>query len=434
MIQIDTRAYLLRLFVDILFFYILFLSVNKQGTIKKQILVVMFGLPITFIVQLFSDFSDIIPILLGYLLLKNRGKNDYVLLNNLLICMFITYIVSIFSSMIMLFFVSNAHTVGFGEVFIQLFIDVLVIGTYLLFYKKNKLYLLVEKYSSESTSFLLIYLFLVTLLISYAAHYYNAYDQFVVGIIVFLLIQTVGVAFLFLKMLASQKEKYQQQLEQQQLTSLKKYTEQLEQKQEQLSKFRHDYKNLLLSLKQTANIENNSSLRNQIVQLEEYSQSYLSNKIFDYRNFNNIQNDYLKSLLISKFNQASKQKVSCQFECSKSIYDIPIPIFDCVRIIGILLDNAIEAARESHEMFLSLMIYQDESQLEFLIENSYCQTDISIDTLQKKGLSTKEGHFGLGLSTIQDFNKKNTNMFIQYQKKATVFSTQLIFMKQIKEN
>lgn len=215
------------------------------------------------------------------------------------------------------------------------------------------------------------------------------------------------------------------------MISLKKYTEQLEQNQEQLFKFRHDYKNLLLSLKETANIENNSSLLDQLVDLEEYSKSCFSNNTFDYRNFGNIQNDYLKSLLISKFDQANKEKIRCKFECSKPIFNIPIPIFDCIRIVGILLDNAIEAAKESDEMLLSLMIYQDDSQLEFLFENSYCQTDISVNTLQKKGLSTKEGHSGLGLNTIQDFNKKNTNMFIQYQKKDTVFSTQLIFMKQI---
>lgn len=433
MIQIDTKAYILRSFADILFFYILFLSVNKHGTIKTRLLFVVFILPITFIVQLFSGFSDIIPILLGYILLKTKRKNDYVLLSDLLICMFITYMISIFSSMIMLLLVSNVHTVGFGYVFIQLFLNGLLISTYLFFYKKKKLYLLVEKYSSESTSFLLTHLFLATLLISYAAHYYDAYDHFIVGIIVFLVIQTGGVIFLFLKMLSAQKEKYQQQLKQQQLISLKKYTEQLEQNQEQLSKFRHDYKNLLLSLKETANIENNSSLLTQLVYLEEYSKSYLSNKTFDYRNFNKIENDYLKSLLISKFYHANKQQVFCQFECSKPICDIPIPIFDCVRIVGILLDNAIEAARESQGMSLSLMIYQDESQLEFLIENNCCQTDISIDTFKKKGMTTKEGHSGLGLSIIQDFNQKNTNMFIQYKKENTIFSTQLILMKHKEE-
>ncbi len=137
MIQIDTKAYLLRSFVDILFFYILFLSVNKQGSIKRRLLVVIFVLPITFIVQLFSGLSDIIPILLGYIILKTKGKNDYILLNDLLICMFITYIVSIFSSMIMLLLISNSHTVGFGYIFIQLFLKGIVIGMYLFFYKER---------------------------------------------------------------------------------------------------------------------------------------------------------------------------------------------------------------------------------------------------------------------------------------------------------
>ncbi|WP_159721869.1 sensor histidine kinase [Enterococcus sp. CSURQ0835] len=417
MIQIESNISVLRLFIDSLFFYGLFLTVNNQGTSKKRVLVAMCGLPITFMAQFFNDLAEMIPILFSYLLLKTKGKNDYVLLNDLLICMSITYIVSIFSSMLILFFVSDEYAVGFNRVFIQLFFKSLIIGSYLFFYKK-KLYSFVGKYSSQSTSFLLLYLFLMLFLmlflIPYAAHYYNACDHFVIGLIVFLVIQTGIVLFLFFKMLTSQKENYRQQLEQQQLISLKKYTERLEQSQEQLIKFRHDYKNLLLSLKEAAELENNSILLNQIINLEVYSATYLSNKPFDYSDFNNLKNDYLKSLLISKFDQANEQKVSCQFECSKAIADVPIPIFDCVRIMGILLDNAIEAARESHEMSLSLMIYQDESQLEFLIENSYHQTAIAIDALPRKGLSTKEGHSGIGLHTIQDFNKKNPNMFIQY--------------------
>lgn len=430
MIQIDTKAYILRSFADILIFFILFLSVNKQGTKMKRAIMVLIFVPTTFIVQLFSGLSDIIPILAGYLFLKPKGKNDYILLNDLLLCMFINYIVAIFSSMIMLFSTLNIHTVGFVYVYSQLLLEGFLIGTYLFFYKKKKLYLLVEKYSSESSSFLLVYLFLVTLFISYAAHYYDAYDHFVVGIVGFLILQTGLVVFLFLKMLSSQKEKYQQQLEQQQLTSLKNYTEHLEKEQEQLAKFRHDYKNLLLSLKEAASIENSESLFREIILLEEYSESYLSSKNFDYKDFHNVHNDYLKSLLISKFNQANQQRIHCQFECSNPIVDVPIPIFDCIRVVGILLDNAIEAATESHERFLSLMIYQDDSQLECLIENSYYQTDIPMDTLQKKGRSTKQGHSGLGLNTVLDFTRKNTNMFIQYQKRDTIFSTQLILMKQ----
>lgn len=54
-------------------FYELFLVVNKRVIIKKRAPVIMFILPITFIVQLSSGRSNIILILLGYII-ENKGE------------------------------------------------------------------------------------------------------------------------------------------------------------------------------------------------------------------------------------------------------------------------------------------------------------------------------------------------------------------------
>ncbi|MDD0851221.1 GHKL domain-containing protein, partial [Enterococcus faecalis] len=199
------------------------------------------------------------------------------------------------------------------------------------------------------------------------------------------------------------------------------------------AKFKHDYKNLLLSLKEISSLNPDHELFEQIQQLGKYSELHLDKNNFRYKHFHNIKNAYLKSLLISKFLQANAQQLHCQLECASQVDNIPIPIFDCIRILGIVLDNAIEAATESKHRTLSCMIYQDYQQVEFLIHNSCQKNPIPINQLVKKGISTKKKHQGLGLNTIKEINKKNQNMFVQYKKKDLVFTTQIILMWSIKE-
>ncbi|PKX61031.1 GHKL domain-containing protein [Latilactobacillus sakei] len=429
LVLIDTKAYILRELIDDLLLYILFFSMNRQGTVRRRVLFIAVFFPITFLVALYSDISNVIPILSGYFILKEKKENDYLLLNDLLFCTFIIFGCNVLSSNIMLQILPSNRIVGFFGIFLQLFIEALVISIIIFFYRKNNLHNVKEKYASKTVSYLLIYLLLVILLISYAAHYYDAYDHFVLGIMIFLIIQTVFVVFIFLRMLTKQRTKYKNQIEKQELNNLKKYTESLEQQQQQISKFRHDYKNLLLSFKENINTNNKTALTKQIEELEQYSNRYLDKGEFDYKALYNIHNEFVKSLIIAKIHQAKELNIECYCECQKPLDIVPIPIFDCIRILGILINNAIEAASECNEKILYLVIYQDDLQIEFSIKNTYKKSNMSIGTLQRKNISTKKGHSGLGLNTIQEFNQKFPNVFTQYKQEESFFSVQLIIIK-----
>jgi len=78
---------------------------------------------------------------------------------------------------------------------------------------------------------------------------------------------------------------------------------------------------------------------------------------------------------------------------------------------------------------LYLVIYQDDLQIEFSIKNTYKKSNMSIGTLQRKNISTKKGHSGLGLNTIQEFTQKFPNVFTQYKQEESFFSVQLIIIK-----
>ncbi|MDW5523328.1 GHKL domain-containing protein [Carnobacterium maltaromaticum] len=428
MIIIDTKAYLLRMLLNIFILYFLILFITKDEAKPSKYVKILVLIPITFFVELFTDFSDLVPMLSSYFLLKEKGKKEIILLNKLILCLIVSYSISIISSLMMvnkLFGGINDYT----YVTVQIIFECLLVTLFILLYKKLGIQEIIVKYSSITTFMCMIYLWGISFFVSYTAHQYKVFDQFIMGVSVFLVVQIIFICILGVQTTKKQKEKFEKQFKEQELIHLKKYTDQLEQSQEKLNKFKHDYKNLLLSLKEISFLKKDSDFSKQVQALDEYSNHYLAKDISsNSQQLKNIKNSYLKSLFISKIYQANEHDLDIKLECNQTIELIPIPIFDCVRILGIVFDNAIEAAKESEDQKISLMIYQDPSQLEFLLENSCKKTNIPIRKLMEKGISTKVDHKGLGLNTIQEINEKTKNMFIQYKMKDCTFTTSIILI------
>ena len=73
---------------------------------------------------------------------------------------------------------------------------------------------------------------------------------------------------------------------------------------------------------------------------------------------------------------------------------IKIKIYDFARILGILLDNAIEASEECEEKIINITFRNDAKnnmQL-IIIENTYNNKDIDTEKIFEKGVTEKENH------------------------------------------
>ena len=422
----DTRAYLFRMFIDNFMFVFLFYMFNTKIHKKKYWLMLLMVI-LKFFCDLFLEFTEFIPIIFGYYILKEEIEDKSVILNKVLFCILINKIIFISSSALMVIFMTSQNKVSYMYVLAQISIDYILAFFLLYVYNKFAIQSLIEKYSSNLTILLYTYIIIVVGFIGYTAHKREIFDQFVLGILIFLVLQTLFVSALFIWMTIKQKERYEQKIKNQELVYLKKYTDSLEKDQEQSARFRHDYKNLILSLKEKAEFSQDTALKEKIESLEHYSQPYLTDK-FAYRYLKNVKNDYVRSLLISKLYTASQKYIHCTFECPNVIHNIPMDIFDFVRVLGILIDNALEAAEESEQKELAVAIYQDKEQLEISIINSCNQAKESINQLTKKGVTTKKGHSGLGLSNIEEINRKNENMFVNYQMEAEQFIAHVVLI------
>jgi len=313
LIIIDTKPYILRMVTDILYFYSFFLLTNYSKKNKINFVKWSLFIPITFLLQTVSELGNIVPIISGYWLLKEKNVSDNALLSNLIFSALVIYIENILSSTLLLLFFPIHGIKGYGYILVQIIVEFFLMFLFYFLYLKLGVKKFLEENSSTSIVLLLSYLYTVSFLFAYIAHSYDIFDKFIYGIFIFFFIQTIFVLYLILQIMTKQKKKYEQHFIDQELKYLKKYTEQLEKNQEKLAKFRHDYKNLLLSLKGIASINDNFELLNQISHLEKYSVKNLDDIGFEYKFFTNIDNAYLKSLLISKFYQASKKNINCKF-------------------------------------------------------------------------------------------------------------------------
>ena len=101
-----------------------------------------------------------------------------------------------------------------------------------------------------------------------------------------------------------------------------------------------------------------------------------------------------------------------------------IKIYEFTRILGILMDNAIEASSESDNKIINVYFRKNGKMQLLIIENSYVDKDIDTEDIYKKGFSTKKGNSGLGLWEVRQILKKNTNLNLYTTKDSDFFRQQ----------
>jgi two-component system sensor histidine kinase AgrC len=91
---------------------------------------------------------------------------------------------------------------------------------------------------------------------------------------------------------------------------------------------------------------------------------------------------------------------------------------DCCVLVGILLDNAREAAIKAAAPFVSVEVRNAEDMLEFVIRNTYASPPRVAD-LRRDGYTTKEGTGGVGLASarriLSRHSKAQLNTSVQGQ-------------------
>lgn len=114
----------------------------------------------------------------------------------------------------------------------------------------------------------------------------------------------------------------------------------------------------------------------------------------------------------AKYFLANKDNITFDFDILTDISKIAFPMPDLSRILGILLDNAIEATKKSNNQYIRLEMKFDKRKNADIIRviNTF-DTNIQIDLnkIYEKGFSTKKVKSGIGLWEVKKLIDKNKN-------------------------
>lgn len=219
--------------------------------------------------------------------------------------------------------------------------------------------------------------------------------------------------FLFLAMRRFWLEQIQTETKQKALQDLQDYTHNLEVMYNGLRSFKHDYVNILLSM--SGYIENRD--------MDELKK-FFEDKIFPTKNLID-QGDYklnqlsnigvleIKSLLSAKMIYVHESGIDVTIDIPDRVDSFLMDTVDLARILGIFLDNAIEATLETKQPQMGLNIIQNKAGVAIIISNRCQDNGEMLQRLKQKGFSTKTGHQGIGLSNAQKIISSYDNVLLE---------------------
>lgn len=285
---------------------------------------------------------------------------------------------------------------------------------------------IIKKYSAildkRASLTVALYAYISVTFLDVISHKINIFGRIIPLIITFLIIQCIFVIISFNFELSRHDKLNEQKIKQTEIEGLLKYTEKLEKEERKLRKFKHDYQNMLLSLKELADFEDRNEFKQGVMNLEEYfNVRFASNEIWEFNDFDNLKNPYVKSIFISKVQDMRSMKITAEFSCPKIIEDIDIPVFDLVRVLGITLDNAVEAVSGNRNGRIAMNIMKVRDAVKFVISNTVTGPHKPVGKLIQEGYTTKSRHHGLGLGNIRDIRKENGNLFVSYKYEEDMF-------------
>lgn len=139
-----------------------------------------------------------------------------------------------------------------------------------------------------------------------------------------------------------------------------------------------------------------------------------------------INNPAIYSILATKYFECDSLGIKINLDIFLDLNTLNAKVYEFTRILGILMDNAIEAATECNEKIINVEIRKDPKvnrQL-LVVENTYNNKNVNIDDIFKKNYTSKPNHSGIGLWEVNQILNKNTNLALYTTKNETFFKQQ----------
>jgi len=329
-----------------------------------------------------------------------------------------------YSARILFFIANNEWKLRILEEFqqnfitISLMINVIFLAIFLLVINQFrtqmvKLWIQVEQYHLGKRVFemsLGVFLaFMLILIISDFQAVTATIQAFLLLIFTIVLVVTYRQLIFFVHTIAIQNEAQEKIIYNKQLNE---YLTTVQQQYTDIRKFKHDFQNIMLSMKSFVDNSDSIELKNYYHDIVNEKNTLENINDGNVAQLRSIDSDAIRGLIIQKFFVAKSKQIKLNLELNQNNYHFDNEILIIVRILGILLDNAIEYVQTIDEKTVTCAITQADNITEITIDNPI-QNDLNFKTIFKTGYTTKAKHSGFGLANIRRMISETDNLYLE---------------------
>ena len=211
---------------------------------------------------------------------------------------------------------------------------------------------------------------------------------------------------------------------------LQNYTDEIVGLYNEIRGFRHDYAGMLVCMQMaidSGDLQEIDRVYNEV--LVKANLKLRSDK-YTYFDLNNIEDSALRSLIAQAIVYAGNNGVEFSLEVKDTITKLQIELLDLVRIMSVLLNNAVEGSAESCKKKIEVAVIKMDYETVIVIQNSCKVTSTHPEDLFTLGFSTKGANRGIGLNNVKEILDKYENIILETVMEDSTFRQVIRFKRE----
>ena len=194
---------------------------------------------------------------------------------------------------------------------------------------------------------------------------------------------------------------------------LQNYTDEIVSLYNEIRGFRHDYAGMMVSMQTAIDSKDLQEIDRIYNEVFVKANHKLRSDKYTYFDLNNLEDSALRSVIAQSIANARVHNIEYTLEVKDIISPLSMELLDLVRVMNILLNNAVEGALESYRKQMEVAVIKLESEILIIIQNSRKNRSIKPEEIFNIGYSTKGINRGIGLNNVKEILEKYDDVILE---------------------
>lgn len=194
---------------------------------------------------------------------------------------------------------------------------------------------------------------------------------------------------------------------------LQNYTDEIVSLYNEIRGFRHDYAGMMVSMQTAIDSKDLQEIDRIYNEVFVKANHKLRSDKYTYFDLNNLEDSALRSVIAQSIANARVHNIEYILEVKDIISPLSMELLDLVRVMNILLNNAVEGALESYRKQMEVAVIKLESEILIIIQNSRKNRSIKPEEIFNIGYSTKGINRGIGLNNVKEILEKYDDVILE---------------------